>query len=51
MGKTVLTKAPGKDAFTNVYAKKAIDALKAQGADVTGSTFKPITVTLNAGGA
>lgn len=40
-GKTVLTKAPGKDAFTNVYAKKAIDALKAQGADVTGSTFKP----------
>jgi len=50
-GKTVLTKAPGKDAFTNVYAQKAIDVLKAQGADVTGSTFKPITVTLNAGGA
>jgi NitT/TauT family transport system substrate-binding protein len=50
-GKTVLTKAPDKDAYTNVYAQKAIDALKAQGMDVTGSTFKPVTVTLNAGGA
>jgi NitT/TauT family transport system substrate-binding protein len=50
-GKTVLTKAPDTDAYTNVYAQKAIDALKAQGMDVTGSTFKPVTVTLNAGGA
>lgn len=50
-GKTVLTKAPGKEAFTNTYAEKAIAALKAQGQDVTGTTFKPITVTLNAGGA
>ena len=50
-GKTVLTKAPDKDAFTNVYAQKALDALKAQGVDVTGAGFTPITVTLNAGGA
>ena len=50
-GKTVLTKAPDKDAFTNVYAQKALDALKAKGMDVTGSGFKPLTVTLNAGGA
>ena len=50
-GKTVLTKAPDKDAFTNVYAQKALDILKAKGVDVTGAGFKPITVTLNAGGA
>ena len=50
-GKTVLTKAPDKDAFTNVYAQKALDALKAKGMDVTGTGFKPLTVTLNAGGA
>ena len=50
-GKTVLTKEPSKDAYTNVYAQKAIDALKAQGLDVTGTGFKPLTVTLNAGGS
>jgi len=50
-GKTVLTKAPDKDAFTNVYAQKAVDALKAQGLDVTGASFKPVTVALNPGGA
>ncbi|MET3805939.1 NitT/TauT family transport system substrate-binding protein [Nakamurella sp. UYEF19] len=50
-GKTVLTKAPDKDAYTNTYAQKAIDALKAQGLDTTGAGFKPLTVTLNAGGA
>lgn len=50
-GKTVLTKAPTADAYTNVYAQKAIDALKAQGLDTTGAGFTPLTVTLNAGGA
>ena len=50
-GKTVLTKAPDKDAFTNVYTQKALDILKAKGVDVTGAGFKPITVTLNASGA
>ena len=50
-GKTVLTKAPDTDAYTNVYAQKALDALKAKGVDVTGNGFKPLTVTLSAGGA
>jgi NitT/TauT family transport system substrate-binding protein len=51
-GDTVLTKAPEGLAYTNDYAQKALDALKASGgADVTGSDFKPITVKLNPGGA
>jgi NitT/TauT family transport system substrate-binding protein len=50
-GKTVLTKAPEADAYTNDYAQKAVDALKGQGVDVTGAAFTPRTVTLNPGGA
>ena len=51
-GDTVLTKAPEGLAYTNDYAQKALDALKADGdADVTGTDFKPITVKLNPGGA
>ncbi|HVQ90490.1 MAG TPA: ABC transporter substrate-binding protein [Mycobacteriales bacterium] len=50
-GKTVLTKAPEADAYTNDYARKAVDALKGQGVDVTGAAFTPRTVTLNPGGA
>jgi NitT/TauT family transport system substrate-binding protein len=50
-GKTVLTKVPDGAAYTNQYIQKAVDALKAQGVDVTGTSFKPLTVTLNAGGA
>jgi len=50
-GKTVLTKVPDSAAYTNEYIQKAVDALKAQGVDVTGTSFKPLTVTLNAGGA
>ena len=33
------------------YAQKAVDELKADKADTTGASFKPITVTLNEGGA
>jgi NitT/TauT family transport system substrate-binding protein len=49
-GDTVLKGAPQGEAYTNEYAQKAIDALKAAGADTTGANFKPITVTLKAGG-
>jgi NitT/TauT family transport system substrate-binding protein len=50
-GDTVLSKAPEGLAYTNEYAQKAIDALKADGVDVTGEDFEPITVKLAAGGA
>jgi len=50
-GDTVLTKAPEGLAYTNDYTTKALAALKADGNDTTGSDFKPITVTLKAGGA
>ena len=50
-GATVLTKAPDADAFTNEIATAALEALKAEGVDVTGSSFAPIEVTLNEGGA
>ena len=50
-GATVLTKTPEGTAFTNDYVQKALDKLAAEGVDVTGATYKPQTVTLNAGGA
>ena len=50
-GATVLTKAPEGMAYTNDYVQKAIDKLTTEGVDVTGGTFQPQTVTLNAGGA
>jgi NitT/TauT family transport system substrate-binding protein len=50
-GDTVLKKPPEGLAYTNDYATKALATLKEQGADTTGSDFKPITVTLKAGGA
>jgi NitT/TauT family transport system substrate-binding protein len=50
-GKTVLTKAPEGLAYTNDYVNKALGELKAAGVDVVGTSFKPITVTLEPGGA
>ena len=50
-GKTVLTKQPEGQAYTNDYVQKAVDKLSSQGVDVTGSSFKPVTVTLKEGGA
>jgi len=50
-GDTVLTKAPEGLAYTNDYAQKADAALKEEGVDTTGADFKPIDVTLKAGGA
>jgi len=50
-GKTVLTKAPDAEAYSNEYVEKAIANLKAGGVDVNGSSFKPQAVTLAEGGA
>src|SRR5436190_19811087 len=50
-GKTVLTKAPDASAYTNDYVTKALDLLKTAGVDTTGASFKPVTVTLQEGGA
>jgi NitT/TauT family transport system substrate-binding protein len=50
-GATVITKAPDAEAHTNTYAQKALDELKAEGVDVTGTSFKPLTVTLKEGGS
>jgi NitT/TauT family transport system substrate-binding protein len=50
-GKTVLTKAPDASAYTNDYVTKALDLAKKDGVDVTGASFKPLTVTLQEGGA
>ncbi len=50
-GATVLTKTPEGLAYTNDYVQKALDKLATEGVDVTGASYKPETVTLNAGGA
>jgi NitT/TauT family transport system substrate-binding protein len=50
-GKTVLTGAPTGLAYTNDYTQKALANLQKMGLDTTGKNFKPITVTLNAGGS
>ena len=49
-GTTVITAEPDSDAYTNTYVQKALDALKGEGVDVTGTSFQPITVTLTEGG-
>jgi NitT/TauT family transport system substrate-binding protein len=50
-GDTVLSTQPEGLAYTNDYVQQAIDALAAEGVDVTGADFAPQTVTLNPGGA
>jgi NitT/TauT family transport system substrate-binding protein len=50
-GDTVLTKQPEGLAYTNDYMKQAVDQAKAAGIDVNGTSFQPVTVTLNAGGS
>jgi NitT/TauT family transport system substrate-binding protein len=50
-GDTVLKKKPEGLDHTNDYINKAIEAAKAAGVDVNGTSFKPTTVTLTAGGA
>ncbi len=50
-GATVLTKAPDATASTNDYVTKALALVKADGVDAMGAGFKPLTVTLEEGGA
>ncbi|HEX7806843.1 MAG TPA: ABC transporter substrate-binding protein [Cellulomonas sp.] len=50
-GASVITKAPDAEAHTNEYVTKALAELTAEGVDVTGSTFAPLTVKLAAGGS
>lgn len=49
-GATIISKDPPADAHTNKYIQKALDELKAEGVDVMGANYKPITVTLKEGG-
>ncbi|MEV6812454.1 ABC transporter substrate-binding protein [Micromonospora sp. NPDC051296] len=51
VGDTVLKNQPEGLAYTNEYMQKALDQAKSAGVDVTGANFKPMTVTLTAGGA
>ncbi|HEY0696327.1 MAG TPA: ABC transporter substrate-binding protein [Micromonospora sp.] len=46
----VLKQAPDKDAFRTDLSQRANDELKADGFDVSGSSFKPQTVTITEGG-
>ena len=48
-GSTVITKDPDAEAYTNDIAKAALAQLASE--DTTGASFKPLTVTLNEGGA
>ena len=50
-GATVITKDPGADAYTKDIATKASAALKTEGADINGASFKPADLTLNEGGS
>jgi NitT/TauT family transport system substrate-binding protein len=50
-GASVITKQPDAEAHTNEYVAKALEELKTEGVDVTGSAFAPIDVTLAAGGS
>jgi NitT/TauT family transport system substrate-binding protein len=49
-GGTVLTKAPDAGAYTNDIVTKALEVLAGLGVDTSGSSYAPITVTLNEGG-
>ncbi len=49
-GTTVITAQPDDAAYTNEYIQKALDELTAEGVDVTGADFAPLTVALNEGG-
>lgn len=49
-GTTVITAQPDDSSHTNEYIQKALDALTAEGVDVIGADFAPLTVTLNEGG-
>jgi NitT/TauT family transport system substrate-binding protein len=50
-GKTVLSRAPDAEAYTNDIVTEALALLEAAGVDAKGAGFAPIEVTLNEGGS
>ena len=50
-GKTIISKAPPETAKDGTFVTKALEELRAEGVDVSGSGFQPITVELKEGGA
>jgi NitT/TauT family transport system substrate-binding protein len=50
-GATIITKQPPDTAKSSTYIDKALAELKAEGVDVDGKGFKPITVELKEGGS
>jgi NitT/TauT family transport system substrate-binding protein len=50
-GDTVLKATPTGEAYTNQFTQQALTKLQGMGLDTTGTSFKPITVTLNPGGS
>jgi NitT/TauT family transport system substrate-binding protein len=49
-GATVLTKAPDATSYTNDIVNEALKQLKADGVDVNGNNFTPMTIELKEGG-
>jgi NitT/TauT family transport system substrate-binding protein len=49
-GTTIITKAPPSTAYSNTYVNAALKQLAAEGVDVMGKSFTPLTVTLKEGG-
>ncbi len=50
-GATIISADPPDTAKSSVYLERALSALKAEGVDVEGKGFTPLTVTLQKGGA
>jgi NitT/TauT family transport system substrate-binding protein len=50
-GQTVLTRDPDPEASTTTYVEQALDQLRSEGVDVTGTGYAPMQVTLNPGGS
>ncbi|WP_306359003.1 MULTISPECIES: ABC transporter substrate-binding protein [unclassified Nocardia] len=49
-GATVLTREPDADSYTNAYVTRALDLLKGEGVDITGTDYAPVPVVLAEGG-
>jgi NitT/TauT family transport system substrate-binding protein len=49
-GKTIISAAPPETAKSSTYITKALEELRAEGVDVDGKSFQPITVELKEGG-
>jgi NitT/TauT family transport system substrate-binding protein len=50
-GATIISKQPPETAKSSTYITKALEELRAEGVDVDGKSFQPITVELKEGGA